>query len=417
MSLLRRLLDPAFRRARAAEAEGDYGLAARLYVEADAPSEAAKALLLRAVHAETLDERLQAYEAALRWLPPASRRARQVEGRMGMAILDDARQRGLPDAGTRARLRDGAGRLEAAGQPADAATAWELLGELEEAARCLVDAGDIDRLEELLGRRERDEARRDEVRRRVDDYEAHLATGARREAAEALRDALRVAPGDPRLEDVLRRLEARWLGAGRIALRIGAPDAEPRALTVVGRSPAVVGRAGADLVLRSPSVSRRHAAIRWTDGDPGSSSPAGFVLEDLDSRNGTLVHGVPLGAPLPIDGPLEVGVGADVLLRVTPEPPATGGGLGAVLVAEVLRGPDRGRGFVVVPPGVPFPLPGLPVRLRLGKHGPPALTPDPGTRLALGGTTVTTPVELLVDDDVLVLRGEDPVGWVTVTGE
>jgi len=49
----------------------------------------------------------------------------------------------------------------------------------------------------------------------------------------------------------------------------------------------IIGRdEQADLTLQDDSVSRRHARIRRTKSE--------FVLEDLDSRNGTYVDGVPI---------------------------------------------------------------------------------------------------------------------------
>ncbi len=49
-----------------------------------------------------------------------------------------------------------------------------------------------------------------------------------------------------------------------------------------------VGRSrGSDVVLSDPEVSRRHAQLRFRDGK--------WILEDLQSRNGTTVNGVRVG--------------------------------------------------------------------------------------------------------------------------
>jgi hypothetical protein len=50
---------------------------------------------------------------------------------------------------------------------------------------------------------------------------------------------------------------------------------------IVGRDPSC------DLVLTLPSVSRRHARLAFRDGS--------WVIQDLDSRNGTVVNGVAVG--------------------------------------------------------------------------------------------------------------------------
>lgn len=52
----------------------------------------------------------------------------------------------------------------------------------------------------------------------------------------------------------------------------------------LSRLPFTIGRRlGCDLVLSDPEASRTHARISAQDGT--------FVLEDLDSTNGTWVHG------------------------------------------------------------------------------------------------------------------------------
>jgi hypothetical protein len=50
---------------------------------------------------------------------------------------------------------------------------------------------------------------------------------------------------------------------------------------VLGRDPAC------DIVLDDPRVSKRHASLLWAD--------EGWTLEDLDSKNGTLINGRPAG--------------------------------------------------------------------------------------------------------------------------
>ena len=75
----------------------------------------------------------------------------------------------------------------------------------------------------------------------------------------------------------------------------------------VGEAGVVIGRgAGCEVVLASLRVSRRHCAVRWGEG-----MASGLVVEDLGSRNGTLVNGRTLAAcaalPLHDGDVLEVG--------------------------------------------------------------------------------------------------------------
>jgi predicted component of type VI protein secretion system len=63
----------------------------------------------------------------------------------------------------------------------------------------------------------------------------------------------------------------------------------------------VIGRGGADLVLDDPEVSRRHAEIRRVQ--------SGFEIEDLGSRNGTLVDGVSTGGVASLRPGSRIGIG------------------------------------------------------------------------------------------------------------
>ena len=55
-----------------------------------------------------------------------------------------------------------------------------------------------------------------------------------------------------------------------------------------GQGELILGRHDScDVLLSDPSVSRRHARLSFRDGS--------WVLQDLDSTNGTLVNGVQVG--------------------------------------------------------------------------------------------------------------------------
>ncbi|MEO0321973.1 MAG: FHA domain-containing protein [Myxococcota bacterium] len=384
MSLVRRLFSSSYRQARRAEAEGRFRDAAALYAEADLPEDAAKAFLFHAARATDLDERVLAYRDALRWLPEEHPKHREVDAQIGLALLDAAQHRAAHTAEERRRLEEAAERLERAGKPERAATAWELLGRPEDMARCLQAAGDIERLETLLDARSAEASRERTLRRRVGDYEMALATGARLEAREALRQAVREVPDDADVAELLQRLEARWLAPGALTLRI---DGER--LRFVGGPALVVGREG-DLPVRGASVSRRHCVLR-REGDA-------LVVEDLGSRNGTLLRGVPIDGSLRVSGATEIGLGDDVALRVD--------FAGAGLRAEVTRGLDRGlevrAGAGELPLGAAEATLGFP-----GGH--PTLTPGPGGAL-LGTQRVNAPIALLRGDviDVGPVRLEVP---------
>ena len=380
VSLLRRIFNGPYRRARAAEGAGDYRRAAALYAEADLPEEAANALLFHAARAGNLEDRLSALLDVLRWLAPDHPRRREVEAQIGLAVLDDAQRHGVVGAEGRRRLAEAARRLEAAGRPADAASGYELLGATDDVARCLQEAGEIDRLEALLektGEAEREERR---MRGLVSDYQVAMRYGARADARQALRSALNLTPESHEIAGWLRELEARMPRANRVELRV-----DGRRIVFVGAMPVTVGRADAEIAIRGLSMSRRHAVL----SEPSAGS---LRLEDLGSKNGTYVRGFALEGSLDIGAPIDVSFGEDVTLRITP------GGAGPAAV-EVIRGIDRGTIYHVVSSG-PLRIEGDP---RFGidfVEGWARVVGDRGCEVRLAGELCALPVHLLVGDRI-----------------
>ncbi len=81
----------------------------------------------------------------------------------------------------------------------------------------------------------------------------------------------------------------------------------------------VIGRVeGATLVIEDSQISRSHAKISWVAGQ--------YVIQDLNSTNGTLVNGVRITAPQPLANGDSIGVGQTLLaFQVTaPGAPAPG---------------------------------------------------------------------------------------------
>lgn len=373
VSLFRRIFDSAYRRARRAEGKGEYREAAALYVEADMPDEAAHAFLVHATRAKALDDRLASYQDALRWLPVDHPRRGEIEAQIGLSVLDEAQRRGVHTAEEKRRLGDAAQSLESGGRDAEAATAFEILGRMDDVARCLEKAGEVERLETLLQGSVEEARREQRLRRLVSDYEMAVAVGARLEALAALAEAVELAPEDVSLASLLRGLEARMLRGRRLRLRVGTADfaffAEPR--VVLGRD--------ADVSVRGASVSRRHAEVAIEEG--------GLVVRDVGSRNGTLVHGVPIAGDLRVDGSSEIGLGDDVEVRVAIQD--------GCLHLRVLRGLDRD--LVVLAGECALRPEGLRAEVSF-EGGHPRLTAMEGASAQLGRQPVAAPIVLLRED-------------------
>ncbi len=72
----------------------------------------------------------------------------------------------------------------------------------------------------------------------------------------------------------------------------------------------VIGRADADVVVDDGEISRRHAVVR--------PLPDGVEVEDLGSRNGTLLNGRRLKAPTALQPGDRISVGPNVELEALP---------------------------------------------------------------------------------------------------
>jgi hypothetical protein len=106
----------------------------------------------------------------------------------------------------------------------------------------------------------------------------------------------------------------------------------------------VVGREAEGLTIDDPELSRRHAVLRTTDGV--------VVIEDLGSRNGTLVNGVRIEAPTPVGNDDAIMVGQTTLVLELPRAAATiASPLPAAAAPAVPLAPSEPFGTYLAPAG------------------------------------------------------------------
>jgi len=78
----------------------------------------------------------------------------------------------------------------------------------------------------------------------------------------------------------------------------------------------VLGREeNVDIPIHDPEVSRRHARISWQAGR--------YILEDLNSTNGTYLNGVQITIPQPLQPGDQIGMGQTMLVFQTQAAPVT----------------------------------------------------------------------------------------------
>ncbi|RYE93300.1 MAG: FHA domain-containing protein, partial [Myxococcales bacterium] len=290
--------------AQALEEKGDLAAAAVEYEREGLPDESVRLLLIVADADPDPTSRVRTLGRALRVAsvqgePPEGLPARYARARLD--VLRATAAGAAPVWELTALARE----LEELGEPEAAAEAYGLAGDRPAQVRLLAASGKIEELEGVLAR-ENERTRSGRVRNQLLAEAAALTSGGQR--AEALRRALVFAdlhPGDDEVAAVIRSLQDRLVRPPAVSLEVSGRPARYLLLDEV-----VIGRRDAPLIVASPMLSRAHLRIWRVDGVP--------TVADLGSRNGTLLAGARLGAPLAVRGPLALRLGGEVACTIEP---------------------------------------------------------------------------------------------------
>ncbi len=341
--------------ARALEDRGDFAAAALEYEREGQPEEALRMLLITADSDPDAASRVRTLARALRLAGQQGEPPRELRARYARTRLDVLRP-SSPGAAPIWELAALARELEELEEFEAASEAYGHAGDRNAQVRLLAASGKIEELEGIQAS-ENERTRSGRVRAQLFAENTTLTAGGQR--AEALRRARVFAdlnPGDDEVQALVHSLHERLVKPPTVRLDIEGDSARYVLLPRV-----VIGRSDAAIEVASPMLSRRHLAFYEQDGAP--------VVEDLATRNGTLLAGARLGAPLPVRSPLSLRLGGEVACEVAPRP---GGGLRVEVAGEryvlplaprVALGPwflevnAAGDGLrLVVPPGAPPPL-------------------------------------------------------------
>jgi tetratricopeptide (TPR) repeat protein len=322
VSFLRRVFSSDYRAAVAAEAAGNVDLAAERYALAGEHAGAVRMHLARAARAPTRQAELAALRDALRWAGEDPDLRRQASKALGRALYENARAEGIATERDRTRVREAAELLVAGGDHDAAGAALEAIGDHQGAALAYKAGGLVEKMEHALGREDERYMRAREETDAFANYETHMRVGRRDDARAELVRAIAVAEQAGEYRRKLDQLDTALLTAGRVELkRRGKPAIIGCAVSkiVLGRDPLC------DLALRAGGVSRQHAEIERADG---------FLLRDLDSRNGTSLGGLPLAGRVPLAGSGRFGLGDECTIDFEVED--------GILRLVVASGLDRG---------------------------------------------------------------------------
>lgn len=290
----------ALAQARAAELRGELAEAAALFAEAGRPDESSRVMLIRGDAETDPAARLRHYVQAVATAPEggeAQRLARHKHAGLVLAMAASPGEAMTP--ALRQDLLAAAADFEALALPDQAAEAYRRAGDVEGEARALARAGDVERLDALLGAQQTGER---EVRARREAHEEMgvlVASGRRREAAALARTS----------DDAAVRERGRGLEQRRVAGEVVRLQLEGRELTLVLGDEVVVGRVGA-VSVASAAVSRQHVAVARRGRE--------VVVRDLGSRNGTTLRGLSLAGEAVVADGIEVRLGKEVPLVVRP---------------------------------------------------------------------------------------------------
>jgi len=368
------------REAHERELSGDLSAAVSLYTEAGLPDDAARVLLLRA-DVEPLPEKRLAFCARAAATAVEADLKKRARGRKARISFDTLRAQG--SSFLAGEVLAVAGELEDTGELESAAEAYALAGDADGEVRALTAAGAIDKLEDRLRAAEsatRSQRELETSLRRIADLDR---TAERKAALEVARAAL-AHRDDARIADAARAITARLVRGPVVDLEI----AGERRRCALGAE-VTIGRGDATIVLATRAVSRRHLRVARGAG--------GVFVEDLATRNGTMLAGARLSTPLAV-GTDAAGVslmlGGEVSVRVAP---ADLPGLHVVEVA--------GARYLA-------PLGDLPVQgWRITLDGEPErptvalVTPEGAERPYLGGYQLAARVELCHGDQIRASRG------------
>jgi hypothetical protein len=309
---------------------------------------------------------------------------------LGLALYGRARAEGIATERDRDRVREAAELLEEGEEFLTAGKAWESVGDDARAVHAYSRGGLVERMEEVLAR---DEARADrsrQLRQAFADYEMLLRSGSRDQARTALQSCLELAESKGDYRRLLDKLESSLITGGRAVLRVR----QGERVAVCSAPSLLIGRdALCDLALRSGGISRRHAEILADDG--------GYHLRDAGSRNGTLIGGMPITRPVPLEGSGHFALGDDVEIafEIAGEPP--------LLSLHIESGLDRGSRLLAAPAGAPIELGavGLAVQVTFRDGRPLLLPARPDVRVLLRGEAIAAGQVQLVHGDQLSIDG------------
>ncbi len=290
------------RAAQQAALAGEWERSSQLWLEAGDPS-AACGVLISAADAEREPAKRLAWLArAAQCVPPGSPDMSTVLTKRAQFLLALAGE-GALDRTLRFDLDETGALLLDAAQFDLALAIYKRTDNRVGVERALAAAGSFEELDYLLREEQAKGESAQSLRTNMGEAESLMLAGDRRGALALLSN---FGAGSPAVAAIINRLTH-----SRAQRRPASLNLDGRPVRVWFDTELIIGRSEGQLRLQHAAVSRRHLEI--------ASKGGRIVVRDLETRNGTYTQGLPIGGPITLEGRLELALGREATVVLTPE--------------------------------------------------------------------------------------------------
>ncbi len=394
MGFFNKLFSSDYRAALAAEAAGDYALAAKRYALAGRDSAVVRMHLTRADRAKSRADEVDALRDAMHWAKEEED-IQLASKALGKALLSQAQAEGITTERDRERVTEAANYLLAAQCFEHAGDAFLTIDDDASAISAYKRGGLVAKLELVLSREKISQDRERAERNGFADYDLHMRGGDRDAAIKDLRICLQNAESQTRYRRLLDELESRLITGGRVVLK----NRQGKSVRFCAVEEILIGRDSlCDLVLRTGGVSRQHASISVRQ----TPSAAQFELGDAGSRNGTRLEGLEIADRIALgsSGCFQLGDHAEIHYEVDAER--------GMLRLDIRKGIDKGCSLLATTEGSTMPLTDLGVGAQIRFYkGRPELLLAESTSFVLDGESLPGGTVQLIHGDVVTIDGID----------
>ena len=305
MSLFGRLFSSDYRIAKSSEASGDMETAARYYVLAKSLEDASRCYIALASRAETRELEIEALYNAYHFAPSDQFKI-AAAGKLGRALLAKCKAESIATQEDNKTIEDAANKLSEGLLHDEAAEAWLLIDNTDQAAKAYKQGGNVKRMEGLLKAQSNAEEKERHLHSLEEEFNSLYKIGLRSKALGQLKRAQANAPSDSLLARKISDLESKFITRGRWKIQ---RDSGPRVQFLVSQEHTLGRDPSCDIQLSTVGVSRQHAKIKMEQN--------AFVLYDHLSKNGVWLNGVRINesAPLENEGHIRLGDHCNIFFR------------------------------------------------------------------------------------------------------